>query len=228
MDPESSISSWLTRLPQPRELFAYARASMAAQAAWELRNDVPCEPVSTMEQHDDVVSFYFPSAEGDNLVLRFGPNWALVIAYDHESEKGPYRHETSAPSLWPGLTTGLPAELGQWLNTPRDEDGVLVATAVAWNLSEMWLAGEDVQTDGDITLQYDDGVATLLDPFIGGLNQFAEQIQLDYELDLSTDDLRQLVSDSVVSRSVLEHLAPGRESELAGRLETLGYGTSDD
>lgn len=220
---ESSISDWLPRLPEPKAMLSFARASMAVQTAWEVRYQEPCDPVATMRVASGVTSFEFPTGDGDHLVLCFGEDWALVIAYDHESAKGPWRHLDRAPTLWPGMLQDFPDRLRPWLHSAHDVDGVFAATAIAWHLGDAWIAGEDFQTDIDIILEYDDGVASLLDPFVGGVSQLTAELNHDYELNLDLSVVQQLVSDAVLPLATIETLCPSDASSLIRQLEQFGY-----
>ncbi|WP_419175930.1 hypothetical protein [Desulfosediminicola sp.] len=71
-----------------------------------------CFAFSENEGNDTAVGFY-DNGSGDNFVVVFAGNSAVIKGFDHESQVSPYARDDHA--IWPGIYDSLPDTLFQQL-----------------------------------------------------------------------------------------------------------------
>lgn len=129
------------------------------------------------------------------------------------------------------MLDGFPDSLLRLLELPWDRDvdpaGTFTCAALAWRLADdsEWRSGPDVDVDGDIELQYDDGVADLLDGFTAGIPGLTEFINYNFEIDLTEKQVEKLAADAPVDAALLRILgsALSDSTRLSEELASLGY-----
>jgi len=223
----SSPSAWFEALPEPGELLSLGRAFLAAEAAYETHFGADLDVAASLTRLDDgVVELSFPRFEGDQLLFRFGPGWSMVVAYDHESGRDPWRHELGTPTMWPGLAEGLPDHLLPWLKTPWDEEDVIVCTAIAWWLNEDpgWRGGRVGDVDGAVRVgEHDDGVGTLIEPFLSPARMMAEIDAYLEPLVLGPDLFNALAGEAPLTARQVQALGGSDVPKMTACLRHLGY-----
>ncbi|WP_255801070.1 hypothetical protein [Mycobacteroides abscessus] len=71
------------------------------------------------------------NGSGDDCFIVFTPQGGFIRGFDHESPMSPWR--ASPPTLWPGLTDGLPEVFAEFLTEPAFAlDGTFAATYCLW------------------------------------------------------------------------------------------------
>jgi hypothetical protein len=166
------------------------------------------------------------NGSGDEYSITFTDDGAFLRGFDHESPLSPFAR--TAPALWPGLLTGLPASLTAMAQEPAFTiGGVPTATVALWRLpgDEQWHHGpiayprtwENEYADPD-------GSGWLFAQLDGRGESYLQYASEYFERQLPAEAVTAVIEHRPLTAALVGALNPDRSHhDLTGDLNPIGY-----
>ena len=205
-------------LPKPQALFQRC----VGLAALDL---IAGGDTYSLEESEGVWCFSFDSGAGDNLVLAFSPQGAVLRAFDHESDTSPYVSETIDSRVWENLPSELIGLLGDEGPLGAEEGEDLFPGEIAGRMLELpaasfalwWDEGEgDWEPEWVEEERHENGRDWLLE-------RAFDSWDTDFELDGALVE-RVLAHETLDDATLLALGAKESPEVLREGLEALSYG----
>ncbi len=163
-------------------------------------------------------AFVIDNGSGDDLVVVFTENGALIKGFDHESEYNQFAADEWDNAFFEYTFSGLPEEFAELL----DEDGRDNTTFCMWCMddSDMWIQNEQEINDED---EDDDGGKSYLLMYIRKTPEdWCDWAKDYYETEIAPDVVKKAYNGEPLTEEDVAKLNPGRNAkEVFAELEEL-------
>jgi hypothetical protein len=166
------------------------------------------------------------NGSGDEYSITFTGEGAFLRGFDHESPVSPFIQ--TPPALWPGILTGLPAELATVAQEPAFTlGGVPMVTVALWRLArdQQWRHGNITYPRAREAEYADpDGASWLFAQLNGHAESYLQYASEYFERQLPAEAVTAVLEHHPLTQVLVRALNPERSlHDLTSDLKRIGY-----
>lgn len=167
----------------------------------------------------DASVFFMRNGSGDEFIILFAKEGAVIKGFAHESVMSPFRKDP--PKIWKGVINKLPKVLRTYLRDPALE--LIATTFCIWRTvsDTQWKCGKIAFPDDDLT----DGSAMLLSILDGKPKTYQQYAQEYFEKAIDLSVVQHIYQHMPLTDELVKKLNDSLQiTDIDLELRAIGYG----